>query len=58
VERSCEHGNEPSDSINVDKFLSSCITASLMQLVISLRTQFINRLISISELDVTVELAL
>jgi hypothetical protein len=23
---SCEHGNEPSGSINVGKFLSSCVT--------------------------------
>jgi hypothetical protein len=26
VEGSCEHGNEPSGSINVGKFLSSCTT--------------------------------
>jgi hypothetical protein len=25
-EASCEHGNEPSGSINVGKFLSSCAT--------------------------------
>jgi hypothetical protein len=28
VEGSCEHGNEPSGSINAGKFMSSCTTGS------------------------------
>jgi hypothetical protein len=31
VEGSCEHGNEPSGSINAGKFLSSCIISGFLR---------------------------